>query len=546
MRRLSFFVLAAAVLGAACGGGGGDGTGPTPVDNTPASIALSPSSAITLVSGATTNITATVKAKDGRTISASVQWTADDASIVSVALGSITAVKVGTTNVTARAGTVSASVPITVTPGPAFQLGLRTQPIGGTIGGPLNTQPVVEIRDAAGNLVATASTTVTAALASGGGTLSGTVAVATTGGVATFTNLGIAGAAGARTFVFTAPNLVGASSNQFTMTPPPTPIISIDKNTVSFATRANHTPTAATIAITNPGAQPLVGMTIDPVAYGQGEPTGWLVPTLNTVNAPAVMTLNVNTSGLNPGTYHATIHLNGPGAPNSPAAVTVSLLVVQDYDVTFGAPAEKVRVLDIADTFSPTFTVASPGGQALSGIAVTTASRSPSVASVTSDGKITAKAAGDAWVVALSDFSSDSIFVIVAASRTAPILRTNVTSYLTKLGDTAVVNIVLDTRGTTVGAARLDADISFLPGTVTFLPAAGAQAPVFSVSSGVIHMSIASATGFTGVVPLVTVKTVSRTAGSGLLFLYALDVSGVDGSNLTGQSQSTRVPVVFR
>jgi len=546
MRRLSFFVLAAAVLGAACGGGGSDGTGPTPVDNTPASIALSPSSAITLVSGATTNITATVKAKDGRTISASVQWTADDASIVSVALGSITAVKVGTTNVTARAGTVSASVPITVTPGPAFQLGLRTQPIGGTIGGPLNTQPVVEIRDAAGNLVATASTTVTAALASGGGTLSGTVAVATTGGVATFTNLGIAGAAGARTFVFTAPNLVGASSNQFTMTPPPTPIISIDKNTVSFATRANHTPTGATIAITNPGAQPLVGMTIDPVAYGQGEPTGWLVPTLNTVNAPAVMTLNVNTSGLNPGTYHATIHLNGPGAPNSPAAVTVSLLVVQDYDVTFGAPAEKVRVLDIADTFSPTFTVASPGGQALSGIAVTTASRSPSVASVTSDGKITAKAAGDAWVVALSDFSSDSIFVIVAASRTAPILRTNVTSYLTKLGDTAVVNIVLDTRGTTVGAARLDADISFLPGTVTFLPAAGAQAPVFSVSSGVIHMSIASATGFTGVVPLVTVKTVSRTAGSGLLFLYALDVSGVDGSNLTGQSQSTRVPVVFR
>ncbi len=546
MQRVRFFVIAAASLGVACGGGGGDSTGPPPADNTPASIALSPSSAITLVSGVTSNITATVKAKDGRTISASVVWSADDPSIVSVALGSITAVKVGTTNVTARAGTVSASVPVTVTPGAAFQLGLRTQPIGGTIGGPLNTQPVVEIRDAAGNLVSTVSTTVTAALASGGGTLSGTLAVATSGGVATFTNLGIAGSAGARTFVFTAPNLVGATSNQFTMTPPPTPIISLDKNTVSFATRANHTPTGTTITITNPGAQPLVGMTIDPVAYGAGEPTGWLVPTLSSVNAPAVMTLGVNTTGINPGTYHATVQLNGPGAPNTPATVTVSLLVVQDYDVTFGAATEKVHVLDIGDTFAPTFTVAGPSGQPLTGIAVTTASRSPSVASVASDGKITAKTAGDAWVVALSDFSSDSIFVIVAASKTSPIVRTALTNYVTKIGDTAFVNVVFDTRGTTVGAARLDMDISFLPGTVTFVPATGPPAPVFTVSSGVIHMSIASATGFNGVVNVVTIRVVSRSAGNGLLYLYALDVSGVDGSNLTGQSQSTRVPVVFR
>ena len=539
-------MIAAAVLGAACGGGGGESTSPPPTDNTPATITLSPSTPISLVSGVTTNISATVKAKDGRTVSANVIWSVDDPSIVSVALGSITAVKVGTTNVTARAGTVSASVAVTVIPGAAFQLGLRTQPIGGTIGGALNTQPVVEIRDAAGNLVPTASGTVTAVLASGGGTLSGTVALATTGGVATFTNLAIAGLAGARTLAFTAPNLVGATSNQFTMTPPPTPIISLDKNAVSFATRANHTPTATTISITNPGAQPLVGMTVDPVAYGSGEPTGWLVPSLNTVNAPAVMTLGINIAGINPGTYHATVQLNGPGAPNSPATITVSLLVAPDYDVTYGTSSQKVHVLDIGDTFSPTFTVAAPGGQPVPGITVTTASRSPSVASVAADGKITAKTAGDAWIVALSDFSSDSVFVIVAASKTSPILRTDLTTYVTKIGDTAVVNVVLDTRGMTVGAARLDADISFLPGTVTFIPATGPQAPVFTVSSGVIHMSIASATGFTGAVNIVTIRAVSRTAGSGLLYLYALDVSGVDGSNLTAQTQSTRVPVVIR
>src|SRR5205809_198884 len=237
MRRKSLSILAAVVLGAACGGGGGDSTGPKPTDNTPAGITLSPSSPITLVSGQSTNIVATVTAKDGRTISTNVVWTADDASVVSVALGSLTAVKVGTTNVTARAGTVSASVGVTVTPGSAFQLGLRTQPIGGTIGGPLNTQPTVEIRDAAGNLVATAPpVTVTASLASGGGALSGTLAATTVGGVATFTNLAVSGLAGARTMSFTTPTLIGATSNQFTMTPPPTPVISLDKSTVSFAT----------------------------------------------------------------------------------------------------------------------------------------------------------------------------------------------------------------------------------------------------------------------------------------------------------------------
>jgi hypothetical protein len=544
MRRATLFMIAAVVFGAACGGGG-DSTGPK-TDNTPAGITLSPSSPFSLVSGQTSNIAATVTAKDGHRISANVVWSADDPSVVSVALGSITGVKVGTTNVTARAGTVSASVAVTVTEGPAFQLGLRTQPIGGTIGGPLSTQPVVEIRDAAGNLVSSASATVSAAIASGGGTLSGAVTATTTGGVATFTDLTVSGVAGARTMSFTAAGLVGATSNQFTMTPPPTPVISLDRNTVSFATRANHTPTASTIAITNPGAQPLVGMTIDPVAYGAGEPAGWLVPTLNSANAPTLMRLSINIAGVTPGTYHATVKLNGPGAPNSPASVTVTLLVVEDYDVTFGSSTEKVHVLDIGDAFSPTFTVASPSGVPVTGIPVTTASRSPSVASVTADGKITAKSAGDAWIVALSQFSSDSIYVIVAASKTSPIFRTDLSTYTTKVGDTAFVNVVLDTRGATVGAARLDADISFLPGTVIVAPAPGSQAPVFTISSFVVHMSIANPTGFKGVVNLVTIKVVSQVADSGVLFLYALDVSGIDGSNMSGQTQSTRVPVVFR
>src|SRR2546429_1077444 len=58
-------------------------------------------------------------------------------------------------------------------------------------------QPVVQLRDASGNPVSQTGVTVTAAIASGGGTLGGTLTATTNGsGVASFTNLAITGAAG--------------------------------------------------------------------------------------------------------------------------------------------------------------------------------------------------------------------------------------------------------------------------------------------------------------------------------------------------------------
>jgi len=49
----------------------------------------------------------------------------------------------------------------------------------------LTTQPIIEVRDAAGNLVTTATPTITATIATGGGTVTGSTATAV-GGVATF------------------------------------------------------------------------------------------------------------------------------------------------------------------------------------------------------------------------------------------------------------------------------------------------------------------------------------------------------------------------
>ncbi len=78
----------------------------------------------------------------------------------------------------------------------AASLSLQTQPAGATSGVAFLAQSVVRILDNAGVLVTTgsgATQVVTAAIASGAGTLSGTVNATAVNGVATFGNLQITG-----------------------------------------------------------------------------------------------------------------------------------------------------------------------------------------------------------------------------------------------------------------------------------------------------------------------------------------------------------------
>ncbi|MEO8624735.1 MAG: hypothetical protein ABI625_26870, partial [bacterium] len=90
-------------------------------------------------------------------------------------------------------------------PGAAAKLGVRTQPAGAAAGLPLSSQPVIEVQDAAGNLVSS-NVVVTATIATGQGTITNSTATATAG-VATFGGLTLTGLAGDRTLNFSAPSL---------------------------------------------------------------------------------------------------------------------------------------------------------------------------------------------------------------------------------------------------------------------------------------------------------------------------------------------------
>jgi hypothetical protein len=97
---------------------------------------------------------------------------------------------------------VAAVVPAGAT-GVASQLVVTTPPSGAAVSGePLATQPIVAIEDSSGNIVTTATGTVTASIASGAGTISAGATATVTNGVATFSGLTITGATGTDTLSF--------------------------------------------------------------------------------------------------------------------------------------------------------------------------------------------------------------------------------------------------------------------------------------------------------------------------------------------------------
>jgi Big-like domain-containing protein len=114
-----------------------------------------------------------------------------------------------------------ASGAITITAGAATQLSINTQPSSAVYSGvALAPQPVILVRDQWNNPVG--GVVLTAAIASGGGTLGGTAtATSASNGLASFTNLSITGSPGSRTLGFTAPGIAAVISNVISVTSPP-------------------------------------------------------------------------------------------------------------------------------------------------------------------------------------------------------------------------------------------------------------------------------------------------------------------------------------
>ena len=103
-----------------------------------------------------------------------------------------------------------------ITPGAALSMAFATQPGGALAGSVLAPQPVLQVLDAAGNIVSTgpdAHASFSVVLASGSGTLLGTTTVVAVGGVATFTDLQVNSAGGGKSLTVTKADTSGAGGS---------------------------------------------------------------------------------------------------------------------------------------------------------------------------------------------------------------------------------------------------------------------------------------------------------------------------------------------
>ncbi len=158
-----------------------------------------------LTGGGSVSPTSAPTGADGR---AATAWT----------LGS----SIGAQQVRATAtGAGSVQFDATSTAGAPAVLGLTTQPSARpVVGVPFPRQPVIQVRDAAGNPVQAAGVTITAAIASGAGQIGGTTSQTTgANGRATFTNLEIAGATGSHRLIFAAAGFSSVTSNAIDVEP---------------------------------------------------------------------------------------------------------------------------------------------------------------------------------------------------------------------------------------------------------------------------------------------------------------------------------------
>ncbi len=172
-----------------------------------------------LVAPHQTRATGTIRDSNGNIQPGNIVWSTSDPSVATISSsGIVTAIAPGSLDVIGRNDTVTARAPLVVkstsAPRPASQLDVATQPSATAQSGvAFVQQPVVLLRDDIGNPVSQSGVVITAAIATGGGALGGTVTATTnTNGVATFTNLSLSGTVGARTLSFSAPSLVSTYS----------------------------------------------------------------------------------------------------------------------------------------------------------------------------------------------------------------------------------------------------------------------------------------------------------------------------------------------
>lgn len=240
-----------------------------------------------------------------------------------------------------------------------------------------------------------------------GATLGGTTAPAT------LTVSAATGALPAGTYTATIPIASSAAgvtnspqSVSVTFTVTAAPVIALAPGALTFnAQQGGASPAPQPVAVTNAGGGTLAGLAVGPIAYGGGQPTGWLAATLSGPSAPATLSVQPNVGALAAGTYTATVPVTAAGVGNSPQSVQVTLVVAPPAaSIALSKNPVLISIQTNAlSTRSAAVNVTNGGSGALTGVAL---------------GAVSYQGAGSGWLTAaLSGATAPAIITLRGSSR---------------------------------------------------------------------------------------------------------------------------------
>jgi uncharacterized protein YjdB len=348
-----------------------------------ASVSVSPAAATVLL-GQTVQLTATPKDANGSPLSGrAVTWASSAPGVASVsASGLVTGVAAGTATLTATSEGKNGTATITVTVVPVASVAVSPAAPNIRVGG--TVQLTATAKDSAGN-------NLTGRVVTWASSAPGVASVSASGLVA-----GVA--AGTATLTATSEGKSGTATVTVTIAPV----------------------AAVTISPASPSIR--VGGTVQLTATTKDSAGNVLTGRVVTwaSSAPAVGTVSASglVSGVAAGT--TTITATSEGMSGT-ATVTVTIVPVASVAVS---PASSSLL--VGQTAQLSVTTKDSAGNVLTGRAITWASSSTTVATVSATGLVTAKAAGSATITATSEGKSGTATVTVSVAPPAPVATVTV------------------------------------------------------------------------------------------------------------------------
>lgn len=241
-------------------------------------------------------------------------------------------------------------VNVTATALPATQMVVGTQPAAtSTSGVVLTRQPTVQLKDASGNNSSQSGVPVTASIATGGGTLGGTLTVnSDANGLVTFGNLSLSGVTGIVTLSFSATlngSTVAIVSQGIAVSPPPATQLAIVVQPAATASQGVVLIRQPTIQLKDASGanSSLAGVPVTvSVASGGGTVGGTVTVSSDVTGLVTFTSLSLNGFAGNVTLLFSAV-LNGQGASVTSAAVAVALPPITSVVLT-GSQRDKIGV----------------------------------------------------------------------------------------------------------------------------------------------------------------------------------------------------------